>query len=355
MPAALNVRAKATPRTGPPPDRGRRLSAIPRPVVFLTLVALLAALCLIGFFVGSGSYSVTDAWNALWNTGDPTTLEVIRNNRVPRTLLAALIGVALGAAGAIMQGLTRNPLADPGILGVNAGAYFAMVVGAVIFGSITTGGYLVCAMVGAFAAAAIVYFVGSRGVAGASPEKLVLTGVAAAAVFSGVGFGLTMINPKSFDAIRSWQVGTLDGRNWSQLSVVWLVIVLASLCALILIPYLNGLALGDDRARALGVPVGRVRAGGFVVVTVLCGAATAAAGPITFVGLMVPHAVRVLFGPDNKWLVPMSMLVGPIVMVGSDIIARVVTSSELPVGMVTAFIGAPVLIALVRRDRGAQQ
>lgn len=335
-------------------DPRRSSGRIPfcRAGVLLLLVLVLAALCLGGFFVGSGNYSFTEAWQALRNIGEPTALEVIRNNRVPRTLLAVLVGVALGAAGVIMQGLTRNPLADPGILGVNAGAYFAMVVGAMIFSGITTPGYLVCGVVGAALAAAIVYVVGSRGIAGASPEKLVLTGVAVGAIFSGVGFGLTMISPKSFDAIRSWQVGTLDGRGWAQVETVWLPILLFTVAAMVLIPFLNGLALGDDRARSLGIPVTTVRLAGFVAVTVMCGAATAAVGPITFVGLMVPHAVRLLFGPDNRWVLPVSVLVGPIVMVGSDLIARVATPGELPVGMVTAFIGAPVLIALVRRKKG---
>lgn len=329
--------------------------SLSRAAILFLLIATVVVLTFVGFFVGSGDYSVSDAWRALFGEGDPTTLEVIRNNRVPRTLLAVLVGIALGASGAIMQGLTRNPLADPGILGVNSGAYFAMVVAAVAFGISSISGYMVAAMVGAFAAATLVYVVGSRGISGASPEKLVLTGVAAGSIFSGIGFGLTMINPKSFDAIRSWQVGTLDGRDWSQVSVVWIPIVVGALVAMILIPYLNGLALGDDRARALGIPVGRVRLAGFVIVTVLCGSATAALGPITFVGLMVPHVVRVLFGPDNRWLLPTCLVVGPIVMVGSDLIARVATSSELPVGMVTAFLGAPVLIALVRRKGGADE
>ena len=333
---------------------GPRYGAVPKSAVLLGLIALLVILTFAGFFIGSGSYTVSDAWHALFNVGDPTTLQVIRNSRVPRTLLAVLVGLALGAAGAVMQGLTRNPLADPGILGVNSGAYFAMIVGAVAFGISSSGGYMVFAMCGAFLASAIVYFVGSRGVSGASPAKLVLTGVAVSSIFSGIGFGLTMIHPKSFDSIRSWQVGTLDGRGWEQVSIAWIPIIVGGLCALILIPYPNGLALGDDRARALGVPVGRVRAGGFVILTVLCGAATAAAGPITFVGLMVPHTVRMLFGPDNTWVIPTSLIVGPIIMVGSDLIARILTPSELPVGMVTAFIGAPLLIALVRRKGAAE-
>ncbi|MFW0797677.1 iron chelate uptake ABC transporter family permease subunit [Gordonia sp. CPCC 205515] len=339
-------------RSAPPSSPGARLGSLPRAAILLILVALLAGLTLLGFFIGSGNYSIADAWHALFNQGDPTTLEVIRNNRVPRTLLAVLVGVALGAAGAIMQGLTRNPLADPGILGVNSGAYFAMVVAAVAFGVSSINGYMAAAMVGALLAASLVYFVGSRGVSGTSPEKLVLTGVAAGSIFSGIGFGLTMIDPKSFDSIRSWQVGTLDGRGWTEVSAVWIPILAAALLSMILIPYLNGLALGDDRAQALGIPVRRVRLCGFIVLTVLCGAATAALGPITFVGLMVPHVVRILFGPDNRWLLPVCVIVGPIVMVGSDLVARVATAAELPVGMVTAFIGAPVLIALVRKKGG---
>ncbi|WP_211206461.1 FecCD family ABC transporter permease [Demetria terragena] len=320
-----------------------------RPVLVIGILVLLAALLMCGFFVGSGGYTVSDAWNAIRGIGDPTTVEVIRNNRVPRTLLAAVVGVALGVAGSIMQGLTRNPLADPGILGVNAGAYFAMIIGAVALGVSSTLGYMMCALVGAFVAATTVYLIGSRGMAGASPAKLVLTGVAVGSLFSGIGFGLTMITPQAFDQIRGWQVGTLDGRNWEELSIVWAPILVAALTALFLIPQLNGLALGDDRARALGVPVTRVRAIGFVLVTVLCGAATAAVGPLTFIGLMVPHAVRTIFGPDNKWLIPVSLVVGAIVVTGADVLARILTPSELPVGMVTAFLGAPVLIYLARR------
>ncbi|MEU1981381.1 iron chelate uptake ABC transporter family permease subunit [Nocardia sp. NPDC019395] len=328
-------------------------TALSRTVVLLSLAALLVVLLAGGLFVGSGDFSVNDAWRALFNEGDATTLGVIREQRIPRTLLAALVGAALGVAGAVMQGLTRNPLADPGILGVNSGAYFAMVLGSVVAGAGGTD-YLWWALGGAFAASVLVYFVGSRGVGGASPAKLVLTGVAIASTLSGLAFGLTMIHPRTFDAIRGLMVGTLDGRGWPQLSATWLLILLGLVGALALSGYLNALALGDDRANALGVPVSAVRAVGFVVVTVLCGAATAAVGPISFVGLMVPHAVRMAVGPDHRWMIPLCLVVGPIVLVGSDLVARVATASELPVGMVTAFLGAPVLIWLARGERGSQ-
>lgn len=250
-----------------------------------------------------------------------------------------------------MQGLTRNPLADPGILGVNAGAYFAMVVGAVAFG-VTGIGFTWWAMGGACCAAVIVYFVGSRGADGASPAKLVLTGVAIASMLSGLAFALTMIHPNSFDMIRGMLIGSFDGKNWTQLSVTWLPILIGLVGAAALCGYLNALALGDDRASSLGVPVARVRVAGFAVLTVLCGAATAAVGPIAFIGLMVPHAVRMVVGADHRWLIPVSMIVGPIILLFSDIIARVATASELPAGMVTAFLGAPLLIWLARNDKG---
>lgn len=324
-----------------------------RGVVLLILAGLLAALLAGGLFVGSGDFSMNDAWRALFGDGHPTTLEVIREQRIPRTLLAALVGAALGVAGAVMQGLTRNPLADPGILGVNSGAYFAMVLGSLLVGAASSD-YLWWALGGAFVASVLVYFVGSRGVGGASPAKLVLTGVAIASMLSGLAFGLTMIHPRTFDAVRGLLIGTLDGRGRSELSATWLLVLLGLVGAVVLTGYLNGLALGDDRANALGVPVNAVRAVGFVVVTMLCGAATAAVGPITFVGLMVPHAVRMTVGPDHRWLIPLCLVVGPIVLVGSDLVARAATASELPVGMVTAFLGAPVLIWLASREQGSQ-
>ncbi|MFM9376990.1 FecCD family ABC transporter permease [Gordonia sp. VNK21] len=348
MTGTLNAPGPSTAPASP-----QRRGGVTRSAVTFGLLAVLVLLLLLGLFIGSGDFTISQAWNALWGNGDPTTVTIIRNDRIPRTLLAALVGVALGVAGAVMQGITRNPLADPGILGVNAGAYFAMVLGSVAFGA-AGADYTWWALAGAFGAAVLVYFVGSRGLGGASPAKLVLTGVAVASILSGTAFALTMIHPKSFDAIRGLLIGTLDGRGWDQLKLAWIPVLVGLVLALALVGYLNALALGDDRAAALGVPVGTVRTAGFVSLTVLCGAATAAIGPITFVGLMVPHAVRMFVGPDNRWVIPVSMCVGPIVMVGSDLIARVATSSELPVGMVTAFLGAPLLIWLARRETGAQ-
>nr|WP_281496658.1 iron chelate uptake ABC transporter family permease subunit [Ornithinimicrobium sp. F0845] len=310
---------------------------------------------MLSVFVGSGDIPLSDTWAALWHDDGSTNSQIIRSTRLPRTYLGLSVGAAMGVAGALMQALTRNPLADPGILGVNAGAYFAMVVGFATFGATTTFGNVVFAMGGAFLAGLLVYAVGSRGRGGAGPAKGVLTGVAVSCVFTGVAFGITMIDPKTFDKIRGWAVGSLQKDHGMELFLTTApYIVVGLLIAFALTGYLNALALGDDRARALGVPVTTVRTAGFVALTLLCGAGTAAIGPISFLGLMIPHAVRSVVGPDQRWILPASALAAPILFLGADIVGRVALETELPVGMITAFIGAPVLIQLVR-TRGVKE
>ena len=317
---------------GHEPSTSRSLST--RTTALTCMGALLVVVSVLSVFVGSGDIPVGEAWRAIWHHDGSTNAEIIRSTRLPRTLLGITVGAAMGIAGALMQALTRNPLADPGILGVNAGAYFAMA--------------------GAFVSAALVHVVGSRG-RGAGPATLVLTGVAVSCVFTGVAFGMTMVDPKAFDAIRGWQVGSLQKDHGSDLLVSttpWIVVGI--LLALALTGFLNAIALGDDRARALGVPVTGVRTVGFVAMTFMCGAGTAAVGPITFLGLMVPHAVRAVVGPDQRWIIPACALAAPVLFLGADVIGRVLLETELPVGMITAFIGAPVLIHLVR-TRGVRE
>ena len=316
--------------------------------------ALLAVISLLSLVIGSGDIPVSEAWQSLWHNDGSTNAEIIRGTRVPRTLLGITVGAAMGVAGALMQALTRNPLADPGILGVNAGAYFCMVLGVAVLGTTSTASSVPFAMAGAFVASTVVYFVGSRGRGGTSPAKLVLTGVAVSCVFTGVAFGMTMVDPKAFDAIRGWQVGSLQkDRGLELLQTTTPYIVVGLVVALVLTGFLNAIALGDDRARALGVPVTTVRTAGFVAMTLLCGAGTAAIGPISFLGLMIPHAVRAVVGPDQRWIIPASMLAAPSLFLGADIVGRVALETELTVGMITAFIGALVLIQLVRA-RGAK-
>lgn len=333
----------------PPVDAGTR-----RRIAATAIgVALLVLLSIASLFIGSGGFTIPEVWAALLHDDGSTTALLVREYRVPRTLLAIAVGIALGLSGAIIQAVTRNPLADPGILGVNAGAYTAVVLAAAALGPALTTSHVVFALAGALLAALIVYGVGTTGPAGGTPTKLVLTGVALGAVLTGVSFAVTLTNPEVFDRVRFWAAGSLQNRQFDTLWAVLPFIVVGVAIALLLPRALNALALGEDVAVALGSRPARTKLVGVVAVTLLCGAATAAAGPIAFVGLMVPHALRSIVGPDQRWIVPLSLVAAPVLMLAADITGRVVVSSELPAGVVTAFIGAPVLIALTRR-KGAR-
>lgn len=320
--------------------------------IVATFLAL-ALLAVASLFIGSGDIAFSGAWRVLAEDDGSTTALIVRDFRVPRTLLAILVGAALGAAGALIQAITRNPLADPGILGVNAGAYTAVVFAAVLLPGDPTG-HVWIAMGGALVAALVVYGIGTNGPAGGGASKLVLTGVALGAVLTGVSFAVTLVRPDVFDKIRFWSAGSLQNRQFDTFWAVLPFIIAGLLIALALPRALNALALGEDVALALGSRPALTKLAGVAAVTCLCGAATAAAGPIAFVGLMVPHALRALVGPDQRWIVPMCLVAAPTLMLGADIVGRVAAPGELPVGVVTAFIGAPVLIALTRR-KGARE
>lgn len=334
-----------------PVATGRIRTAVGRTQVLLGLTVLLALLMVASVFVGSGDISVSEAWQSLWHPTGSTTDVIVRDYRVPRTLLAALAGVALGVSGAVIQALTRNPLADPGILGVNAGAYFMVVLGAAFFGATGILSNVLWALVGAMLAATAVYAIGTAGRAGGTPAKMVLAGVALGSMLSGISFGIALMLPTVFDKIRFWQVGSVQGRQIDAVLGVAPFIALGLVMAFALARSLNALALGDDMARALGARIGRTRAASFVAITLLCGACTAAVGPILFVGLVVPHVARAFVGADQRWLFPTCLVLGPLLFVIADMVGRVIVPSELPVGLVTAFIGAPVLIWLVRRGK----
>ncbi|MFV0533037.1 MAG: FecCD family ABC transporter permease [Cumulibacter sp.] len=239
--------------TATAPQTSLSVGTARRSVVLIVLALLLVALALLSLFVGSGNISPAQAWDALWHNDGSTAAQIVRTSRVPRTLLGLVCGAALGVAGAMMQALTRNPLADPGILGVNAGAYPAMVLGFWWFGAMSTSNYVLWGTAGALVASGLVYVVGSTGRAGASAGKLVLTGVAVSCVFTGIAFGLTMIDPKAFDAIRGWQAGSLQKSGATEILFGVLPYIGVGLAmALVLMLYFNALALGDDRARAHG-------------------------------------------------------------------------------------------------------
>ncbi|OLL73493.1 ABC-type Fe3+-siderophore transport system, permease component [Pseudonocardia sp. Ae168_Ps1] len=286
-----------------------------------------------------------------WDT-DPEAWTLLVHYRIPRTLVAIAVGAALGGAGALMQGYTRNPLAAPGILGVNAGAGLAVIV-AIGLGLTDTTAHLVWpALLGALLATFAVLLLAATGRGPATPVRMTLAGVALAAVLGGITTTIRLGDPVVFERFRSWAVGSVAGRDVTDLSAILPFVVIGLLVALALATPLNAIAMGEDVARSLGVEVRRARLGTVLAVALLVGAATAIAGPIGFVGLMVPHAVRLLVGNNHTRIVPLSLLAAPCLLLVTDTIARVLLPrQELPVGVVTAFVGAPVLLWLIRDKR----
>ncbi|MBB3661947.1 MULTISPECIES: FecCD family ABC transporter permease [Prauserella salsuginis group] len=317
-----------------------------RPVVLAVgLVALFAA-CVASVAVGSRAVPLGELWRALADF-DPLSGDhlVVRDIRLPRTLLGVAVGAALAVGGALIQTLSRNPLAEPGILGVTHGAGFALTVGAALGLAGSTVSQLGLGVVGSVLATALVYAVGRH-----STLRLLLAGVAFSAVLMGVSLGIRLMSPDTLDKYRFWSVGSLAGREQTDLTVPLVAIGVALVGALVIARSLNAVALGDTVAHTLGANVARVRTLTLVLITVLAGAATAVAGPILFVGLIVPHLLRRLTVGSVPWLVGLSAVVGPVLMLVADTIARVLLDTgEVPVAIVTAFLGGPMLIWVVRR------
>ncbi|QTE27988.1 FecCD family ABC transporter permease [Pengzhenrongella sicca] len=316
-------------------------------------LGFLAVLLLASLAVGSRPVPIASAWHALVHF-DPTDdgQLIVRTLRLPRTLLGLLVGAALGAAGALMQALTRNPLADPGLLGINAGAAAVVVVAIGAFGVTDPAAYLWFALLGSAAAATAVYGLGGAFRRGASPVRLVLAGAAVAVVLAAFTGTVTVNYPDVFNLYRFWVVGSLQGRGFDVLAPTGALIVAGLVLAQGLSGSLNALALGADAGTALGVSVRRTWLLSAAGVVVLAGSATAAAGPISFIGLAAPHVARLVVGPDHRWVLPYSMLLGAVVLLGADVAGRVVAlPSEVQTGVVSALIGAPLFVALVRRRR----
>lgn len=338
----------------PRPPAGRSGIALGTGTMILLGLVVIAALASVA--IGAKSMPWSHAWDAVFRY-DPTQEDhlIVRELRLPRTVLAMMIGAALGLAGAVMQGVTRNPLADPGLLGVNAGAALFVVIAISQFGVSDTSGLVWFALAGAAAAGAFVYVLGAMGRGGATPVKLAIAGAAMSALMASFTSALLLLDSATLNQYRFWAVGSVAGRDLDVAGAVAPFIVAGIVLALLSGRALNGLALGEDVARSLGQRVGYVRAVAALSVVLLCGGATAAAGPIWFVGLTVPHVVRSITGPDHRWLLPYSMLVGAIFLTAADIIGRVVVRpGELEVGIVTAVVGAPIFIAFVRRRRIAE-
>ncbi|MFC0527957.1 FecCD family ABC transporter permease [Phytohabitans kaempferiae] len=350
----MSRRDPVTATAAPPATGAPAASVRSRPTLawgLLAAGAVLVAVALLSVAVGSKSIPIGTVFDALRHY-DPTVDDhvVIRDLRVPRTLLGLVVGASLGLAGALIQALTRNPLADPGILGINEGAGVGVLVAIGILGLTSPWAYVWFAFAGAAVSATLVYAVGARGREGASPVRLVLTGIAFTYVLHAIGRAIMLTDTGTFDRWRNWMVGSLASADPGVIVGVLPFVAAGVLIGLALTPSLNALALGEEAGQALGVHRGRTRALGAVAVTLLCGAATAAAGPIAFVGLMVPYAARMITGPDYRWLVPYSLVLAPILLLGADVVGRVLARpSEVGVGVVTAVVGAPLLIALVRR------
>ncbi|TDQ50727.1 FecCD family ABC transporter permease [Actinorugispora endophytica] len=354
----MSITALAPPETAEEGTARQRAARARRRT--LRLFGLLAAAAALGVVVvlsvavGAREIPFTTAWSLLWRHDGSDAAVIVHDYRIPRTLLGVLVGVSLGLAGALMQALTRNPLADPGLLGVNMGASTGVVAAIAFLGLSTVTGYVWCALLGAAAASVLVYLLGSAGPGAATPERLVLAGAAMTAVLFSFNTAVLLLNPRAFDRFRFWNIGSLAGRYTDVLLPVLPFAAAGTLLALALMRPLNALAMGDQLGRALGARVGLVRGLGVGAVVLLCGAATAAAGPIGFVGLAVPHVARFVAGPDQRWVLPYSMLLAPVLLLGSDVAGRALAApGELQVGIVTAFLGAPVFIALCRRRRVA--
>jgi iron complex transport system permease protein len=280
---------------------------------------------------------------------------IVHSLRVPRTFAGLFVGAALGLAGTVMQGMTRNPLADAGILGIEAGAALCVVVAMHWFGMSSAAGYVWFAFFGAAIAAIVVYLLGATGRDGATPVKLALAGAASSTLLASVTAAILLSDQTTLDQFRFWAVGSLAGRDATTVAELAPFIVVGVVLALASGRALNTQSLGDDVARSLGQHVGRARLIGFAAIVLLCGAATAMAGPIAFVGLIIPHVARAIVGSDYRWILAYSLVLAPILLLGSDVVGRVVVRpGELEVGIITALIGAPFFVALVRRRRLAQ-
>ncbi|WP_425388644.1 FecCD family ABC transporter permease [Amycolatopsis jejuensis] len=338
---------------GPPVRRAR--TATLRAAGLLAALAVLVLVMLVSVWIGSKSIPFGSIWSVLWHDDGSADAVIIHDQRIPRTLLGALVGAALGLAGAVMQALTRNPLADPGLLGVNNGAAAAVVSAIAFFGITGVLGYVWFAFLGAAVASVVVYVLGTSGRGGAAPDRLVMSGAALTAVLQAYIGAVLLIDPATFNQFRFWNVGSLSGRRADVLLQVSPFIAIGLVLALLLARPLNVLALGEQTGKALGAHLGRTRVLGAIAVTLLCGASTAAIGPIAFIGLAVPQMVRILVGPDQRWVLPYSMILSPVLLIGSDVVGRILNPpEELQVGIVTAFLGAPVFVALCRRRKLAR-
>lgn len=333
------------------PTFSRAEAAGSRLLWLLAVFAVAIILAFASLMIGTRDVPLSEVLAAL--RGDSLTIaQAAVSARIPRTALALLAGAALGLAGAVMQGVTRNPLADPGILGVNIGASLAVVIAVAWFGISSSQAFVWAAIFGAGTTAIFVYLIASLGRGGATPLKLALAGAATSIAFSSLVIAVVLPRADIAGGIRSWQIGGVGGATFERMLPVLAFFAVGFLICLLSARRLNSLALGDELAAGLGERVAFARASATLGAILLCGATTALCGPIGFVGLVVPHACRLLVGPDHRWLLPFSALGGAALLTASDIAGRIAARpSELDVGIVTALIGGPFFISIVRRQK----
>ncbi|WP_455716691.1 FecCD family ABC transporter permease [Anaerosporobacter sp.] len=326
--------------------RNKKIVIITGSIICL-LLAILASLVF-----GARFIDIEEVFSALKNLDDGSFQTLVVRERIPRTVFCILAGGSLGVSGSLMQAVTRNPIADPSILGVNTGAALFVVSGMAFFNISTAGEYIWFALAGAAITAIFVYGIGSMGAGGATPIKLALAGAATSAALSSLVSAIVLPRENVMNSYRFWQVGSVSGATWEGIATVLPFLGVGLLIGLIAAPALNAMALGDNMAVGLGVRTGMVRVFAALAGVLLCGATTALAGPIGFVGLMVPHIVRLLCGPDLRFIIPMSAVGGAVLLTVADVIGRLIGyPGELEAGIVTAFIGAPILVFIAMREK----
>ncbi|WKK26468.1 iron ABC transporter permease [Streptomyces olivoreticuli] len=315
------------------------------------VVALLAAV-LLSLAVGARATAPSQVLDALWYGTPGKATAVVRDMRLPRTVVGLMVGAALAIAGTVLQGITRNPIADPGILGISHGASLGVVLAMTLAGVQTLSGYVWWAFAGAALASVAVYAVAARGRGGATPVKLALAGAAINALLLSVVHAVLTTHAAVLDRFRFWQVGSLPSQDTGIAAQIWPFLLVGVVLVASVARGLDALALGEDVAKGLGQNVAAVRIVGGIGATILVGVGVAAAGPIAFVGLAVPHIARAIVGTDHRWLLPMAALIGPVMLLVADTVGRIVfPPSEVPSGVMTSLIGVPFLIALVRRKK----
>ncbi|HLU75577.1 MAG TPA: iron chelate uptake ABC transporter family permease subunit [Nonomuraea sp.] len=348
-PSAGLARTASAADGGEDPRRRRQAALAAGLLVALGLLVLVA---LASVALGARAMPLTTALDAFLAPDGSSDHTVIRELRVPRTLLGIGVGAALGLAGALMQSLTRNPLADPGILGINEGAALGVTLALGLLGLTDPAVYVWFAFAGAAGASVVVYALGASGRTGGGPVRLALAGIAVGMVFTAMSSAIMRVDSETYDRMRFWLTGSLAGQTADTALRLAPFLAAGLALGLFLGRPLNMLSLGDDAGRALGVAVGRTRAQTAVAVTLLCGSATAAAGPLWFIGLAVPHAVRAVVGQDQRWVLPYSALAAPVLLLGADVAGRLIARpGEVQVGIMCAAIGAPIFILMARRRR----